>query len=184
VMMVGVNDSWTGAVDVSDEPLPFWKRHSRLYRFYLIVRAAPKGVNIEAVVDPEGSMSSNRARLRVGDREFDVGRTAESAERLVNRSPLGRNLKLLVQRARERGVEVHLMTYPARTSLYAFANRAIRSFAIRSSTPLVDLEKIFMKHCPAESCPQFLFEDSHANAAGYEIVAEAVRDHLANPRVR
>jgi lysophospholipase L1-like esterase len=184
VMMVGVNDFWTGAVDVTDEPVPFWKRHSRLYRLYLILRAAPKDARIERVLDPEGTMSSHRDRLRIGDREFDVGRAPPSPETLANRSPLKRNLRLLVARAHERGVEVHLMTYPARASFYGPTNKIIRSFAIKSNTPLVDLESVFMEPCPTKRCPKILFEDNHPNAAGYAIVAGAVRDHLASYSTR
>jgi lysophospholipase L1-like esterase len=182
VMLVGVNDYWTGPVEVTDKPVAFWKR-SRLYRLYLILRAAPKGASIEPVLDPEQTMESHRDRLRVGDREFDVGRVPGTPESLANRSPLEHNLRLIVERAHERGVEVYLMTYPARARVYRAANEIIRSFAIRSNTPLVDLEAVFMKPCPTESCPEFLFEDDHLNAAGYAIVAEAVRDHLAS-RVR
>jgi lysophospholipase L1-like esterase len=76
------------------------------------------------------------------------------------------------------------MTYPARARVYYRpTNEVIRSFAIKSNTPLVDLEAVFMKPCPTESCPKFLFGDNHPTAAGHAIVAEAVRDHLAS-RVR
>ena len=47
--MIGVNDYWTGPTDVADEPVAFWKRHSRLYRLYLILRAAPKGSDFESL---------------------------------------------------------------------------------------------------------------------------------------
>ena len=75
---------------------------------------------------------------------------------------------------------MHLMTYPARASLYGHANGIVRSFAVQSNTPLVDLEAVFTKRCPSEGCPKFLFEDGHPNAAGYAVVADAVRHHLAS----
>jgi lysophospholipase L1-like esterase len=184
VIMVGVNDFWTEPVDAADEPVAFWKRHSRLYRLYLILRAAPKGTSIEPVRDPDGTLYSGRDRLRVGRREFDVGRELASPESRANGPSLERNLRLIVERARERGVGAHLMTYPARAQFYGPANRMIRSAAVQSKTPLVDLESVFTKHCPRKSCPEFIFEDNHPNTAGYAIVAAAVRDHLASRRAR
>jgi lysophospholipase L1-like esterase len=180
VLMVGVNDYWTGPTDVTDRPVPLWKRYSRLYRLYLIVRAAPKGSPVEPLEDPDRVLGSHRDRLRVGEREFDVRQEPADPGRLASRSPLPTNLRLLVDRSRERGVEVHLMTYPARTRLYEMANPVIRKFARESNTPLVDLEAVFGKRCSSAECPEFLFGDNHPNAAGAELIAETVRDHLSS----
>jgi lysophospholipase L1-like esterase len=179
VLMVGVNDYWTGPTEVSDRPAPFWKRHSRLYRLYLILRAAPTGIAIESLLDPESTLGNHRDRLRVGNREFDVGQVPADLESLATRSPLRRNLRLLVDRALERGIELHLMTYPARTQLYRLANPVIRAFALESKTPLVDLEAAFTEHCSSDECPELLFRDNHPNASGCELIAAVVRDHLA-----
>ena len=184
VLMVGVNDYWTGPTDVIDRPVPLWKRYSRLYRLYLILRAAPKGAPIETWKDPKRVLGSHRDQLRVGGREFDVRQEPANQESLANRSPLTSNLRLLVARSRERGAEAHLMTYPARTRLYQLANPAIRKYALESKTPLVDLEVVFAERCSSVECPELLFEDNHPNEFGHELIAEAVRDHLAGRVLR
>jgi lysophospholipase L1-like esterase len=118
-------------------------------------------------------------RMDVGGRTFDVSyQRAERGEQGSSAS-LGANLMRLVELARERGVEVVLMSYPARNSFYPRANRVIQRTAALASTPFVDLTTVFRSQCREQACPELLFSDGHPKATGYRLVAETLVEELS-----
>lgn len=180
LLMIGVNDFWADPVPLDGGPgLPFWKRHARLYRLYLLMRRVP-APEIQPLRGA-GSPFGPGDRLRVGTTELEVGFTASGGKR-DPQVVLGHLLEL-AGRIRSRGIVLHLMTYPARSRLYAAANPLIREAAERSGTSLIDLAAVFEPLCPGAGCPELLYEDNHPTKAGYRVVAEAIRSHLApDPR--
>jgi lysophospholipase L1-like esterase len=182
LLMVGVNDFWTRelALGGSGEP-SLWRRvvrRSRVLRLYWLLRArfeaAPAFTRDPRPVPAEGPM-----RMQVGEGSFDVGyERAESGEQGSSES-LRANLMRLVELGRERGVDVVLMSYPARNGLYPGANRVIQRTAALAKAPFVDLAKGFRRRCPEERCPELLFADGHPNAAGYRAIAEILVEQLS-----
>jgi hypothetical protein len=112
--------------------------------------------------------------MQVGEYTVDVSyERAEQGEQ-GSSARLRANLVRLVELGRERGIEVVLMSYPARNDFYPHANRVIRRAAQLAESPLVDLTEVFRPRCPEESCPDLLFADGHPKASGYGVIAETL----------
>ena len=91
---------------------------------------------------------------------------------------LVRHLESIAGIAAAFGTYVVFVTYPSEESSYATANKRIRQAARQRQTPLVDVVPRFRQFCPAEPCPEFLYNDHHPTKRGHEIVAEALMHRL------
>jgi lysophospholipase L1-like esterase len=173
LLMVGVNDLWTERFVEGEEHSPaWWRRHSRLYRLYLLLRRTPL-----PEIDRSFETSEDSGWIRLGDEQFERRFTRRGPG--VSPSQVEADLVTLVERIRGWRAEVFLMTYPARTRLYEIANPIVRAAARRSDAPLIDLERRFLAACPVEPCPDLLFEDNHPTRKGYGIVAREIEARLA-----
>src|SRR5262249_17744529 len=110
---------------------------------------------------------------RYGDVEFPMGFAkapgqADHDERLVE------NLRAVADTARAFGAEPVFMTYPSRMWNYGDAGRLIRIAAGDSKTRLIDLAAVFDPVCPSEPCPEWLYQDHHPTARGYQLIAETL----------
>jgi lysophospholipase L1-like esterase len=122
-----------------------------------------------------------REEAKFGDATFELGYSSNrTLERRTMIDAMRRNLEGIVQRARDGGTDLVLMTYPSqkRSGFYTVANHEIRRAARRTATPLVNLRREFASRCPDAACREFLFDDGHPKAAGYAIVAELVAEKL------
>jgi len=188
--MVGGNDFWTIPVDVPPESEPpnalvrFAERHSRLYRLaHMLARAGDTEDLVVPRVRFRGDGLENRAEAAFGDQTFELGfsRDTEVEGKGAERAgAMSRNLEEMVQRARNGGTKLLMMTYPPqrKSGFYAMANRQILGVARRTGTPLVNLRSTFASRCSDVDCRELLFRDRHPNAAGYRLVAEEVSKKL------
>lgn len=185
IIMVGVNDFWTLPTPLEDAPAAqpqpgFLKRHSLLYRLYYLFQRGRLSNTPEFIRDPNSTLAgAGKHRVRVGDREFEMGFAAASPVLESGGAGLKSNLERLVGMAREAGTSLYLMTYPSQRSYYHDANQVITAFANQTGTPLIDLTAVFAPICPQNDCPETLFPDGHPTAPGYRIVAETIRERLA-----
>jgi lysophospholipase L1-like esterase len=185
VVMVGANDFWTLPVPTGDEPSAqpqagFLKRHSILYRLYYLFQRGRLS-KPELVRDPNAEITgAGQHRLRVGDRDIEMGFARARLGLEGDSAGLRRNLQRMVELTRGAGSSLYLMTYPSRRPFYASASQAIAAVAVETGTPLVDLSKLFEPICPQVECPQVLLQDGHPNASGYRTVAEALLERLAS----
>jgi lysophospholipase L1-like esterase len=185
IIMVGVNDFWTLPVRLEDAPaaqpqVGFLKRHSLLYRLYYLFQRGRLAQPPEFVRDPHSTIEgTGEHKVRVGDREFEMGFAAARPGLEGDSAGLRRNLLRLVELARDAGSSLYLMTYPSQRTFYTLANHEIGSVAIQTGTPLIDLSKTFEPLCPEVECPAVLLPDGHPNAPGYRIIAETILTRLA-----
>ena len=200
IVMAGANDFWTRPVPLEGVSEPWWSflRHSKIYRALYMARRGREGRVLEVIDHREGPPRREPApvdaphRFRRGDFSVRYGaeefaRSVHPAERGFEGDQVGlrRNLQSLAERARARGIELLLMSYPSRQLFYGWASRTIRELAAELGVPFIDLEANFLTRCPEASCPALLFSDGHPKAAGYQRVAEAIVEWLSrNPRLR
>jgi lysophospholipase L1-like esterase len=206
IVMIGANDFWTTPVDPKPESAPesargdelfrFVERHSRLYKLaYMAARAkdASEAEAAEELLVPRTPLRGDRQELRkkatFGDETFELGYSRNSRpNRVKAREDMRSNLESIVERARDDGTQLILMTYPAqeRTNFYIRASHEIRRVARRTETALVNLRRQFNTRCPDAACRELLFGDGHPNADGYafvaELVSEKIRQLLEKPR--
>jgi lysophospholipase L1-like esterase len=166
IVMVGANDHWITSVEQNESGrssmLRFLKDESRVYKLaYMLWRTT---VGWSSGDDP-----------RIQDGRFDIG-----GNRPNPREPMLDNLNEIVRHAREANTTLVLMTYPAQEArtYYPFASKLIRQVAKETETPLIDLYRLFKSHCPTKHCGRLLYKDGHANAKGYEIIADEVARQL------
>jgi lysophospholipase L1-like esterase len=188
VVMVGVNDFWTEPVEVVSEApaidrfVAWVNAHSRVLRFLAIL--VPKSEDADA---PEPAARTRKTIPREWTTDIEVGgevlsfgfggtRRGSGADgkRLVA------NLERLAREARSQGIKLVLMTYPSEGELYRYSNRMIRTAALASETPLVDLAKAFKRACPDEACEELLFPDRHPTAAGCGLIARTLEDAIGD----
>jgi lysophospholipase L1-like esterase len=188
IVMVGANDFWTIPVDVPPESEPhsvllrFAERHSRLYRLaHMLARSRDAEDLIVPRAQPQGDGWEHRAEASFGDQTFDLGFSRDADVVGLERSgTLISNLEEMVQRARNAGTKLLLVTYPPQRDpgLYAMASSLIQGVARRTGTPLVNLQSAFASRCSDAYCRELLFRDGHPKAAGYRLVAEEVSEKL------
>jgi lysophospholipase L1-like esterase len=183
IVLVGGNDFWTLPVPLDDSPPreSFLQRHSLLYRlYYLFKRGREAAAEPEVILDPNAKITGEgRHKIRVGDREIEMGFEAGQSSRSGGLGGLRRNLERIVQLARDRNRTLYLMTYPSKQNPYITASMVIQQVARETGTPLIDLLEVFAKVCPKTDCPDTVFPDGHPKPAGYRIVAEAIAEQLA-----
>lgn len=185
IVMVGVNDYWTLPVPIDDvpttrPPVSFLKRHSLIYRLYYLIRRARQSSETEIILDPNSTITGRgEHKIRVGDREFQLGYESDPVFYDGDSNALRDNLRRLVGLARDAGTPLYLMNYPARHKFYRFANIVITAVANETGTPLIDLRSVFVPICPQQDCPETLFPDAHPKPRGYRIVAETILQRLA-----
>lgn len=182
ILLVGVNDFWTIPFPLDGErpSRNFVQRHSLVYRLYHLIRRGWVADEVEILWDPDESLAKGaRYKARLGDQEFEMGFRTAAPGFAGDRAALTENLHRLVDAARESGVLLYLMTYPAHQDLYGPANHLIAAAAWDTGAPLIDLAELFAPICPTRECPEVLFPDGHPKAAGYRIVAEAIVNRLA-----
>jgi lysophospholipase L1-like esterase len=181
VVLVGVNDVWTRPVASTgsdDDPPPLWER-LRTWRLYRIAVATLWPHEL-AVTTEEHTEDVRRGTVRYGDETFRFGYERDESFAWEEIEPvLESNLRTLVTRSRAAGVEVVLLTYPSPAAGSVCASRIARRVAADTGTALVDLAPAFAGLCPAGSCPEYLFPDTHPRPAGYALVAQTLADHLA-----
>ncbi|MEN8181680.1 MAG: GDSL-type esterase/lipase family protein [Myxococcota bacterium] len=180
ILMVGVNDYWTQPFPLEGESAEtasgFLKRHSKLYRAYRLLRGEREGSRFER--DPRPIPREGPKRMRVAGLDLDVAYTRASSDVVETSRSLERNLQRLIETARSRGVEILLMSYPARHNFYKLANGLLRRAPALAEAPLVDLTGLFEPLCPERECPDLLFHDGHPKAAGYRLIAETLVEEL------
>jgi lysophospholipase L1-like esterase len=182
IVMVGGNDFWTLPVPLDDTPPreSFLERHSLLYRLYYLFQRGREAAAPEVILDPHAKIGGEgRHRIRVGDREIEMGFAAGQSSRGGGLGGLKRNLERIVQLARDRNRTLYLMTYPSKQNPYITASMVIQEVAKETGTPLIDLLEVFAKVCPKTDCPDTVFPDGHPKPPGYRIVAEMIADRLA-----
>lgn len=185
IIMVGGNDFWTLPVPLDDtvEAQPresFLKRHSLLYRLYYLFQRGRQVSAPEIMLDPDATLTgTGRYQVRVGDQEIEMGYTAGASDLRKSLADLKRNLRRLVELARDGGRPLYLMTYPTKQNPFLTASMVIKAVAEETGTPLIDLTAVFARICPKRDCPETVFEDGHPKAPGYRIVAETIVERLA-----
>jgi len=185
IIMIGVNDYWTLPTPLEDAPgtqpqAGFLMRHSLIYKLYYLFQRGRLANTPEFIRDPNTKLEgTGKHKVRVGDREFDMGFADAQPGQEGGTAGLRKNLPRLVELARDAGNSLYVMTYPSRQDYYRVANEVIAAVARQTGTPLIDLSAVFARLCPKQACPEILFPDGHPRAPGYRIVAETVRDRLA-----
>ncbi len=183
IVMVGVNDFWTEPVPLEEDPkagaAELLRRHSRVFRLFLLLRRRLEPAEVEVLVESGGlGRGEGQGVVRFGDAEFAMGWREQGRVRTLAALDLEENLGRLVERARRGNVELVLMTYPSSRRNYGTANAAIRAAAEGKGARLVELDLVFAPLCPEEECPDWLFRDHHPRASGYRRVAETLVDVL------
>jgi lysophospholipase L1-like esterase len=197
LVMVGVNDGWTASVPVASTSetegcVAFLRRHSRVYKLFTlmsdrVVRAQGGELEVRVEVRPDeiaNEDATGRGVARFRGHEFALGWSKELAPKAPPRwlGELRHNLEALVSRAQERGVELVLLTYPARHKAYGQANGVIRRAAEETEAPLVDLERLFAPLCEDEECLEWFFRDHHPRAEGHQLAARTIVEALGERR--
>lgn len=188
LVMIGVNDYWTRAVEVgaaSEVAISgggFIKRHSRVYMIYEMLLRLIRPRELELIRDPISGLNGGGDRVRFGDDEFEFGwvraKRIEDGEE-IDETPerpswfLVGNLHRVVEHVRASGAEVGLMTYPSERSFYRRANRLLRQVARDTDSRLIDTAAAIAAVCP-EPCKEMFFADDHPRPVGYRVVAEAI----------
>ena len=108
-----------------------------------------------------------------------MGYTAGASDLQRSLAGLKRNLRRLVELARDGDRTLYLMTYPTKQNPFLTASMVIKAVAEETGTPLIDLTAVFARICPERDCPETVFEDGHPKAPGYRIVAETIVERLA-----
>jgi lysophospholipase L1-like esterase len=185
IVMVGGNDFWTLPVPLKDAPATqsqegFLKRYSLLYRLYYLFQRGRQVAAPEVILDPDARISgTGRHRIRVGEREIEMSFAAGQSGDRGGLTGLRRNLRRIVQLARDGNRSLYLMTYPSKQNPYITASMVIQAVAEETGTPLIDLLRVFAEVCPKTDCPEMVFPDGHPKAPGYRIVAETIAERLA-----
>jgi lysophospholipase L1-like esterase len=195
IIMIGVNDFWTVPASSDEEAGLFTparrllERHSRVYRLLRMVRRSIMSnealqvgeFGVQAIIDP-GPLPNDRGarhRLRIGDREIDMGfRRAGPVGVQGYQEDLHNSLQQLVAETDRFPSRLFFMTYPSREDFYGIANRIVRQVARDTDTPLIDLARVFTPLCPTEPCPALLYADHHPTADGYRVIAETLVTRL------
>jgi len=190
IILVGGNDFWTLPVPLEDTPTSqpkesFLKRHSLIYRLYYLFQRGRLFTAPEIILDdPNASLTgTGRYKVRVGDREFEMGfaavQSGQQADIAGLVASLSSNLRRLIQLARDANRPLYLMTYPTQQNPYLTASMVIAAVAEETGTPLIDLLAVFARNCPKQDCPEIAFQDGHPRAPGHRIVAETILERLA-----
>jgi lysophospholipase L1-like esterase len=187
IVLVGGNDFWTLPVPLDDAPATrprdnFLQRHSLLYRlFYLFQRGREAAAAPEVILDPDARVATGgRHKIRLGDREIEMGFAAGQSAEGGGLAGLRRNLRRIVQLAQDQQRSLYLMTYPSKQNPYITASMVIEEVAEETGTPLIDLLGVFAKVCPKTDCPDTVFPDGHPKAPGYRLVAETIAERLSS----
>jgi lysophospholipase L1-like esterase len=190
IVLVGGNDFWTLPTPLEDAPATrpregFLKRHSLLYKLYYLLQRGRRATAPEILLDPEARLTgAARHKVRVGDRELEMGFAAAQAGFEGDLAGLRSNLLRLVELARDAKRPLYLMTYPSQLNPYLTANVMIAAVAEETGTPLIKLASVIARECPEQACPDVLFPDGHPREKGYRLVAEAILERLAQSGFR
>lgn len=209
LVMVGNNDLWTPAEDVSGDPsaqVDWVNRlaaHSRAYRLGVMLlqqfRGNPVDTGERMVLEPAGkdtgearqsffqALQATRASGGGTVRPDVITLDGERFQMILhNGAPsakLGKlvdNLAAMAGKAKAHHVPMVLLTYPSNNNFYPGVSVRIREAAARTGLPLVDLGQYFAGVCQGDrACPQYFLEDGHPNAAGYDLAAAYVGQQLA-----
>lgn len=188
LVQVGANDFWTAPLPIEPDEgqglLDLLKRHSRVFKLLYLAWQSfgdPMHVEVEynrgAFHDKSQDVEETGV-IRYGDERFQLANPSPGSGSPGGRALLVENLGRIVEAAESRGIRVVLLTYPSHRSFYGPANQVIRGVAQARKTPLVDVAAAFVRVCPAGDCSDWFYDDQHATARGYELVADVVRDAL------
>lgn len=189
-IMVGFNDFWTPAENLSASSTSRWqelKHHSRLYKLYAMWQRSrihqqdlsfgsprpSEHMDTDKLNDP-GNIEKHLLKMD-GD-TFYMGTLQGEPAR--NMKALADNLAFMIKTLRARDIDVVLLTYPSNWGFYPGANKWLKKSAEDNQVPLIDITPLFMAQCGEgpPSCPSLLFHDGHATAAGNTLVAKKVFD--------
>lgn len=209
LMMIGFNDWWTPNETWQPAQQGLFKRlldKSRLYRFYLLLKAdqvQPAKVEVMERVDSLGELTTEEiiarvkketaekqakpqdpekgrlsTRVKYGEKEFLLGYDGAEGEPGGFRK-LESNLKAMADISNTLGVELVLLNYAGNQKFYKAANEKLANHSQKLGLPLVDVQQYVAPVCPkALECPEHFFPDMHPRPKGYALVAEAVFDYF------
>lgn len=188
LVLVGVNNAWSwqpnAAIAFEDPPWYERLRLVRLTRLFLFSfeRLEPRDDRdlLLQEVDPvTGDMrvaGRDRTGRRVKYAAVGVGPKRETAELEAS---IVDGLAAMARRFEGGACRLVFLTYAADEGWYAPANRAIREAARETGTLLVDCERALApsrEHLPTET---LFYPDYHPRALGYELLARAALQGLA-----
>ncbi len=189
IVMVGVNDFWTQPFETGDaqprvSSRSFLERHSLIFKLYYLIRRYVDSRELELEMGETLDLGEIPDRgdhvARFGDEVFEMGFVRRDGVPDTDREGLTRNLRTIARQTRDLGIPLYFMTYPARWNFYVLANPIIRSVALETETPLIDLTRPFISLCQQKECPSYFFTDQHPTAEGYRVVAETIVEKLSN----
>jgi lysophospholipase L1-like esterase len=196
-VMVGANDRWTVPESAAESPnrldqlaAALWK-HSRAYRFLYMLRQAFDNRRLDVTPDPSSDIEHGRGTARYGEEAFELGWTKMPPGGIRGLEPaieLRKNLQTLAAQAAELGAKVVLLTYPAESGFYGWANAVMRETAKGTGIPLIDVAAVFKPACPLQAdagtlagpsaqCAE-LFPDQHPTVLGHQAVARTLLQQL------
>ncbi|HQQ62808.1 MAG TPA: GDSL-type esterase/lipase family protein [Pseudomonadales bacterium] len=197
-IMVGFNDFWTPAENLSTTTTPFSQRlknHSRLYKLYAMWQRSKINQQDMTFGSPRPSENVDPARLndpsniekhllKMDGENFYMGTLQGEPAR--NMKALAENLAFMIRTIRARDADVVLLTYPSNWGFYPGANKWLKKSAEDNHVPLIDITPLFIAQCsdgPA-SCPSLLFHDGHATTAGNALVAGKVLEFWSSYKTK
>jgi hypothetical protein len=196
-VMIGANDRWTVPETAAASPnrldrlaAALWKV-SRAYRFLYMVRQAFQNRRLDVSADPSSGIEQGHGTARYGKDAFELGWTKMPPGGMRGLQPaveLERNLRNLAAQAAEFGARLVLLTYPADSGFYGWANDVTRNTAKAAAIPLIDVAAALKPACPVVpgsgllagpngQCAE-LFPDQHPTVLGHEEVAQILTQRL------
>lgn len=196
-VMIGNNDLWTipetaaESSNVIDRFAAALWRMSRAYRFLYMVRRALQIRQLTVTQDSLQGFQHGHGTARYGNDEFELGWTQVPEGGIPGRQPdveLTKNLRSLAGQAADFGAQLVLLTYPADSFFYMWANHVTRDAAKVTGAPLIDVAAVLKAACPVPAgasvfkgpgadCPE-LFPDQHPTVIGHEKVGQILVQQL------
>jgi len=174
-VMIGVNDFWTVPIekDASSARSDGWRawlwRHSRVFRLVFMIRRSFLQQELEV-----SFVDENNVTAKLGDTELTIGPQYERGRVPGWRERLRANLTAIVGEIERSGSQPILVCYPAERGNYKWANAMLREIAAATGTPLIDLGAYFQTFCPAGTCTDVFFPDSHPTVEGHKRAADEI----------
>jgi lysophospholipase L1-like esterase len=175
LVLVGINDTWNQ--DAEQEGEGGWWGRLKLVRLARVLSAGVTTAGrFEVATDDRGRIVVDRGD---GARPVNAGEGAlgvRSGDALS--ASVRQGLERILDRCRDAGARVALMTYAETGADFTTVNAALRETAAFRKLPLVDHEAGFREHVAALGYEAVMMNDHHPNARGYALMAAAIADEL------